>query len=119
MIAIRDLEEGGGLRERTSSLASSREVLDGTVRAGSNIRILRGNAVVYEGKLLALRYIKDEVEQIDEILHELTAEASQRNKGMAKLPSTLKRHHTALASMVSLTRRGGRQRASLLRNSIM
>ncbi|EOD05196.1 translation initiation factor IF-2 [Emiliania huxleyi CCMP1516] len=40
-------------------------VLDGTVRAGSNIRILRGNAVVYEGKLLALRYIKDEVEQID------------------------------------------------------
>ncbi|EOD13321.1 translation initiation factor IF-2 [Emiliania huxleyi CCMP1516] len=41
------------------------KVLDGTVRAGSNIRILRGNAVVYEGKLLALRYIKDEVEQID------------------------------------------------------
>lgn len=40
-------------------------MLDGTVRAGSNIRILRGNAVVYEGKLLALRYIKDEVEQID------------------------------------------------------
>ena len=61
----------------------------------------------------------DEVEQIDEILQELTAEASQRNKGMAKLPSTLKRHQTALTSLVSLTRRGGRQRASLLRNSIM
>ena len=60
----------------------------------------------------------DEVEQIDEILQELTAEASQRNKGMAKLPSTLKRHHTALASMVSLTRRRAAARVAA-RNSIM
>ena len=41
------------------------KVIDGVVRAGSNIRILRGNKVVYEGKLDALRYIKDEVEEIE------------------------------------------------------
>lgn len=41
------------------------KVIDGVVRAASNIRILRGNKVVYEGKLDALRYIKDEVDQIE------------------------------------------------------
>jgi translation initiation factor IF-2 len=41
------------------------KVIDGVVRAGSNIRVLRGNKVVYEGKLDALRYMKDEAEQIE------------------------------------------------------
>ena len=78
-----------------------------------------GAAAAAQRYALGADQIAREVEQIDEILQELTAEASQRNKGMAKLPSTLKRHQTALTSLVSLTRRGGRQRASLLRNSIM
>mmetsp|Transcript_25727 Transcript_25727/g.42489 ORF Transcript_25727/g.42489 Transcript_25727/m.42489 type:complete len:822 (-) Transcript_25727:453-2918(-) len=40
-------------------------VLDGMVRTGSNIRILRGNSIEYEGKLLSLRSVKDEVDEID------------------------------------------------------
>lgn len=38
-------------------------VLDGFVRVGNNIRILRGNLVVYEGKLQSLRSVKDAVDQ--------------------------------------------------------
>lgn len=40
-------------------------VLSGFVRIGSNIRILRGNDIVYEGKLRTLRSVKDEVDQVD------------------------------------------------------
>jgi len=40
-------------------------VLDGVVRAGSNIRILRGNSIEYEGKLMSLRSVKDEVDEIE------------------------------------------------------
>jgi len=41
------------------------QVLDGFVRVGNNIRILRGNLVVYEGKLQSLRSVKDSVDQVD------------------------------------------------------
>jgi len=41
------------------------KVLDGYVRVGCNIRILRGNLVVYEGKLQSLRSVKDSVDQVD------------------------------------------------------
>ena len=40
-------------------------VLDGYVRVGCNIRILRGNLIVYEGKLQSLRSNKDAVDQVD------------------------------------------------------
>jgi len=40
-------------------------VLDGYVRVGCNIRILRGNQIMYEGKLQSLRSNKDEVQQVD------------------------------------------------------
>jgi len=40
-------------------------VLDGYVRVGNNIRILRGNLIVYEGKLRSLRSVKDAVDQVD------------------------------------------------------
>jgi len=40
-------------------------VLDGFIRVGCNIRILRGNIIVYEGKLQSLRSEKDAVEQVD------------------------------------------------------
>lgn len=40
-------------------------ILDGVVKANSNIRILRGNKVVYEGKLSSLRNVKDEAEQME------------------------------------------------------
>jgi len=40
-------------------------IRDGFVRVGNNIRILRGNLVVYEGKLQSLRSIKDTVDQVD------------------------------------------------------
>ena len=33
---------------------------------GCNIRILRGNLILYEGKLQSLRSGKEEVEQVDE-----------------------------------------------------
>ena len=39
-------------------------VLEGYVRVGCNIRILRGNLIVYEGKLQSLRQLKDMVEQV-------------------------------------------------------
>jgi len=41
-------------------------VLTGFIRVGCNIRILRGNIIVYEGKLQSLRSGKDIVEQVDE-----------------------------------------------------
>jgi len=41
------------------------KVLDGFVRVGNNIRILRGNLVVYEGKLQSLRSVKEAVDQVD------------------------------------------------------
>jgi len=41
------------------------KVLDGFIRVGCNIRILRGNLIVYEGKLQSLRSFKDLVEQVD------------------------------------------------------
>lgn len=40
-------------------------VLDGFVKAGCNIRILRGNSIEYEGKLVSLRNVKEEASQID------------------------------------------------------
>jgi len=40
-------------------------ILDGFIRVGCNIRILRGNLIVYEGKLQSLRSEKDSVEQVD------------------------------------------------------
>jgi len=40
-------------------------ILDGFVRVGNNIRILRGNIVVYEGKLQSLRSVKDAVDQVN------------------------------------------------------
>ena len=40
-------------------------VLDGFIRVGCNIRILRGNLIVYEGKLRSLRSVKSVVEQVD------------------------------------------------------
>jgi len=42
------------------------EVLEGFIRVGNNIRILRGNLITYEGKLKTLRSFKDEVERVDE-----------------------------------------------------
>ena len=41
-------------------------VLDGYIRVGCNIRILRGNEILYEGKLQSLRSLKDEATQVDE-----------------------------------------------------
>jgi len=41
------------------------KVLDGFVRVGNNFRILRGNLVVYEGKLQSLRSVKDSVDQVE------------------------------------------------------
>ena len=41
------------------------KVLDGFIRVGCNIRILRGNLIVYEGKLQILRSFKDLVDQVD------------------------------------------------------
>jgi translation initiation factor IF-2 len=41
------------------------KVLNGYVKVGCNIRILRGNIVEYEGKLQSLRSVKDIVEQVD------------------------------------------------------
>ena len=40
-------------------------VLDGYIRVGCNIRILRGNLILYEGKLQSLRSLKEEAEQVD------------------------------------------------------
>lgn len=40
-------------------------VLDGYIRVGCNIRILRGNTILYEGKLQSLRSLKEEAEQVD------------------------------------------------------
>ena len=40
-------------------------LLDGYIRVGCNIRILRGNLIVYEGKLRSLRSVKSVVEQVD------------------------------------------------------
>jgi len=40
-------------------------VIDGFIRVGCNIRILRGNIITYEGKLQSLRSGKDIVEQVD------------------------------------------------------
>jgi len=40
-------------------------VLDGYIRAGCNIRILRGNSIEFKGKLSSLRSLKDEAEQMD------------------------------------------------------
>lgn len=40
-------------------------VLTGFVRVGCNIRILRGNLILYEGKLQSLRSGKDMAEQVD------------------------------------------------------
>jgi len=39
--------------------------LTGYIKVGCNIRILRGNIIVYEGKLQSLRSFKDMVEQVD------------------------------------------------------
>jgi len=41
------------------------QVVEGYVRVGSNIRIVRGLEVVYEGKLRSLRSVKAEVDQVD------------------------------------------------------
>jgi len=40
-------------------------VLDGYIRVGCNIRILRGIQILYEGKLQSLRSVKEEVSQVD------------------------------------------------------
>jgi len=40
-------------------------VLDGYIRVGCNIRILRGIEILYEGKLQSLRSLKDEATQVD------------------------------------------------------
>ena len=40
-------------------------ILDGFVRVGNNIRILRGNLIVYEGRLQSLRSVKEAVDQVD------------------------------------------------------
>mgnify|MGYP001192087039 FL=1 len=40
-------------------------VLDGFARVGCNVRILRGNTNVYEGKLAALRSFKDAVDEVE------------------------------------------------------
>ena len=42
------------------------KVLTGYIKVGCNIRILRGNLIVYEGKLQSLRQFKDMVEQVEE-----------------------------------------------------
>ena len=41
------------------------KVLTGYIKVGCNIRILRGNIIVYEGKLQSLRSFKDLVERVD------------------------------------------------------
>jgi translation initiation factor IF-2 len=41
------------------------EIVEGLIRVGSNIRILRGNLIVYEGKLQSLRSGKDAAEQVE------------------------------------------------------
>ena len=41
------------------------KVLDGFIRVGCNIRILRGSLIVYEGKLQSLRSFKDLVDRVD------------------------------------------------------
>ena len=41
------------------------KVLDGYIKVGCNIRILRGNLIVYEGKLQSLRSFKDLVDKVD------------------------------------------------------
>ena len=40
-------------------------VLEGYIRAGCNIRILRGNSIEFKGKLSSLRSLKDEAEQME------------------------------------------------------
>jgi len=40
-------------------------VLTGYIKVGCNIRILRGNIIMYEGKLQSLRSFKDLVDQVD------------------------------------------------------
>jgi translation initiation factor IF-2 len=39
-------------------------VLDGTVRRGARVRLLRDNVVVYEGKMGSLRRFKDDVKEV-------------------------------------------------------
>jgi translation initiation factor IF-2 len=39
-------------------------VLTGYIKVGCNIRILRGNIIMYEGKLQSLRSFKDLVDQV-------------------------------------------------------
>ena len=41
------------------------KVIEGYIKVGCNIRILRGNLIVYEGKLQSLRSNKDIVERVD------------------------------------------------------
>jgi len=41
------------------------KVLEGFIKVGCNIRILRGNLILYEGKLQSLRSFKDLVDQVD------------------------------------------------------
>jgi len=41
------------------------KVVEGTIKVGCNIRILRGNLIVYEGKLQSLRSGKEIVEAVD------------------------------------------------------
>merc|ERR1719424_397091 len=41
------------------------KVLTGYIKVGCNIRILRGNLIVYEGKLQSLRQVKEIVEKVD------------------------------------------------------
>ena len=41
------------------------KVIEGYIKVGCNIRILRGNLIVYEGKLQSLRSGKEIVEAVD------------------------------------------------------
>ena len=39
-------------------------VLDGVIKKGSNIRLLRDNTVIYEGQLDSLKRFKDDVKEV-------------------------------------------------------
>ena len=48
---------------KTGKVAGCR-VLDGVVKRGAGVRIIRDNVVIHEGTLSSLRHIKDEVKEI-------------------------------------------------------
>ena len=39
-------------------------MLDGTIERGANVRLLRDNKVIFEGKMASLRRFKDDVKEV-------------------------------------------------------